>query len=133
MKIVLPYVQAQLQHASMVDVVWDQYRSLKPERRLHQSPRKLASVSATVLADWNDRVVYPHGNSEASIYYKLWGCSVQSPQRLLLPRPVQPCRDRQPNDSALGRCFQCGSSGCLLGQVDTLVTFRTRDCYIPRP
>ena len=32
MKIVLPYVQAQLQHVSMVDVVWDQYRSLKPER-----------------------------------------------------------------------------------------------------
>ena len=58
---------------------------------------------------------------------------MQSPQRLLLPRPVQPCRGRQPNDSALGRCFQCGSSGCLLGQVDTLGTFRTRDCYIPRP
>ena len=32
MKIFLPHVQAQLQHASMVDVVWDQYRSLKPER-----------------------------------------------------------------------------------------------------
>ena len=71
MKIFLPHVQAQLQHASMVGVVWDQYRREKCGkgvcRRLHQSPRKLASVSATVLADRNDRVVYPHGNREASI------------------------------------------------------------------
>ena len=57
-KIFLPYVQGQLQHASRAYVVWDQYRegSLKSQtrerrvsvkgRRRHQSSRKLATVFA---------------------------------------------------------------------------------------
>ena len=120
MKIFLPYVHAQLQYASRVDVVWDQ---------LHQSPRKLAAVSA-YRCQQSSKIVYllgnTPGNREASSHHKWSGCHLQllpPPPTLWLTGPVQPWKGWQPNDSALGKCCQCG-----LQEDDAADSRHRRDC-----
>ena len=68
MKIFLPYVQGQLQHASRVDVVWDQYResSLKSQTREKRGKgvRRMVEGATNLQGNWQQFMRIDANNAE---------------------------------------------------------------------